>query len=108
MQGQFSRVLRRYRWKELGLLIIPFMIILLGVTQLLLANADPQSSLSIKNLPTIQGLIPAFGLIGGLLLLNIVFSIFFRQADQMLLPLIGLLSGIGVLMATRLGPDVGD
>ncbi len=108
MQGQFSSVLRRYRWKELGLLIIPFMIMILGVTQLLLANADPQSSLSIKNLPTLQGLIPAFGLIGGLLLLNIVFSIFFRSTDQMLLPLVGLLSGIGVLMATRLGPDVGD
>lgn len=33
-------------------------------------------------------------------------SVFFRKADQMLLPLVGLLSGIGVLMATRLGPDL--
>jgi cell division protein FtsW (lipid II flippase) len=33
-------------------------------------------------------------------------SIFFRRADQVLLPLAGLITGIGVLMATRLGPDI--
>ncbi|HEU5229700.1 MAG TPA: FtsW/RodA/SpoVE family cell cycle protein [Ktedonobacteraceae bacterium] len=98
---------RGYRWKELGLLIVPFLILLLAMTQLLLANADPQSSLNVRNLPTIEGLIPVIGLIAALVGMNVLFSIFFRKADQILLPLVGLLSGIGVLMATRLGPDLG-
>ncbi len=98
--------IRSYRWKEFGLLIVPFLILLLAMTQLLLANEDPQSSLNVRNLPAIQGLIPVIGLIAALVGMNILFSIFFRKADQVLLPLVGLLSGIGVLMATRLGPDL--
>src|SRR5712692_651284 len=101
-----ASVFRRYRWKELGLFIIPFTILLLEVTQLFLANEDPKSSLSTQSLPTIHGLIPVFGLIGVLLAVNILLSVFFPKADQVLLPLVGLLSGIGVLMATRLGPDL--
>ncbi len=101
-----ASVFRRYRWKELGLFIIPFTILLLEVTQLFLANEDPKSSLSTQSLPTIHGLIPVFGLIGVLLAVNILLSVLFPKADQVLLPLVGLLSGIGVLMATRLGPDL--
>jgi cell division protein FtsW (lipid II flippase) len=106
MASQSPGVFRRYRWTELGLLVIPFMILLLEMSQLLLANKDQTSSLSTRNLPTIQGLIPALGLIGALVIANIFMSAFFRKADQVLLPLVGLLSGIGVLMATRLGPDL--
>src|SRR5260370_31274083 len=40
--------------------------------------------------------------------IDFVVSIFFPRAVQVLLPLVGLMSGIGVLMAMRLGPDVGD
>nr|BBH92717.1 cell cycle protein [Thermogemmatispora argillosa] len=96
----------RYRWKELGLFIIPFLILLLGMSQLLLANRDQTSSLSTRNLPPIQGLIPILGLIALFLTVNIVLSFFFSRADQMLLPLVGLLSGLGVLMAMRVGPDI--
>src|SRR5215469_1449677 len=99
MVSQSPGVFRQYRWKEFGLFIIPFLVLLLAMTQLLLENADPQSSLSTKNLPTIQGLIPAIGLIAALFSANIIMSIFFRKADQMLLPLVGLLSGLGVIMA---------
>ena len=106
MASRSPSVFRRYRWTELGLFIIPFMILILEMSQLLLANKDQTSSLSTRNLPTIQGLIPALGLIAALLVANVVMSVFFRKADQVLLPLVGLLSGIGVLMATRLGPDL--
>ena len=99
--------LRKYRWKELGLLVIPFIILLLGMTQLLLVDGNA-TTFSVKSLPTLQGLIPILGLIGVLVGTNILFSFFFPKADQFLLPLVGLLSGIGVLMALRLGPDVGD
>src|SRR5258708_16664874 len=59
-------------------------------------------------LPTIRDVIPVLGLIAALDSMNMLLSFFFPKADQVLLPLVGLLSGIGVLMALRLGPDVGD
>lgn len=103
--------IKRYRWQELGLFIIPFMILLLEMTQLLLARSlrtgvVQTSSLTVKNLPTIEGLIPVLGLIAALLGINVLLSFTFPKADQVLLPLVGLLSGIGVLMATRLGPNL--
>ncbi len=108
----FRDALRQYRWKELGLFIIPFIILLLEMTQLLLARLvhsgglNATASLSTKNLPTIEGLIPVLGLIAVLFAINILLSIFFPKADQILLPLVGLLSGIGVLMALRIGPNL--
>lgn len=104
--------IKSYRWKELGLFLVPFIILLLEMTQLLLARLihsgtlNETSALSVKNLPTIEGLIPVIGLIIAMVLANIFLSIFFPKADQMLLPLVGLLSGIGVLMALRTGPDI--
>lgn len=108
----FRDALRQYRWKELGLFVIPFIIFLLEMTQLLLARLvhsgglNATASLSTKNLPTIEGLIPVLGLIVVLFAINILLSIFFPKADQILLPLVGLLSGIGVLMALRIGPNL--
>jgi len=99
--------LRNYRWKELGLFVIPFIILLMGMTQLLLIHGNAKT-FSVKSLPTFQELIPIIGLIAVLMVVNILFSFFFSKADQVLLPMVGLLSGIGVLMALRLGPDVGD
>jgi cell division protein FtsW (lipid II flippase) len=110
--------LQRYRWKELGLFVIPFMILLVGMVQLPLARtyetqldatAKPVP-FSLTILPSISALIPIIGLIAVLVIVNVVFSIFFPKADQILLPLVGLMSGIGVLMATRLQsvPAVGD
>src|SRR5215469_10793054 len=108
--------LRRYRWRELGLFIVPFMILLLEMIQLPLAQLY-QSKIQTNQLkipfttailPTIHDLIPVLGLIAALAVMNMLLSFFFPRADQVLLPLVGLLSGIGVLMALRLGPDVGD
>jgi cell division protein FtsW (lipid II flippase) len=106
MARQLGGAIKRYRWRELSLFILPALIMLLSMTQLLLAGADPQSSLNTKTLPTVEGLIPAIGLIGVFVLANVFLSIFYHQADQMLLPTVGLISGIGVMMATRLGPDL--
>src|SRR5437667_10047456 len=116
-----SGILQRYRWKELGLLIIPFMILMLELVQLPIAqrfqtqitaqtitNSQQPIPLSTAILPSFHDLIPVFGLIVALLLVNLLLSIFFPKSDQLLLPLVGLMSGIGVLMALRLGPDVGD
>lgn len=103
--------IKKYRWQELGLFIIPFIIFLIAMTQLLLARSVraglvPTSSLSTKNLPTIQGLIPVLGIIAIFFGINFLLSFTFPRADQILLPLVGLLSGIGVLMALRIGPNL--
>ncbi|HWS83966.1 MAG TPA: FtsW/RodA/SpoVE family cell cycle protein [Ktedonobacteraceae bacterium] len=100
----------RYRWTELGMFILPIIMLLLEMTQLLLAKLDPASTPDLRKFPIIEGLTPILGLIAALLLAHVVLNIFFRKTDQFLLPLVGLLSGLGVLMATRLGPSfrVGD
>jgi cell division protein FtsW (lipid II flippase) len=107
--AQTANIFRRYRWRELLLLFIPFAILLLEAIQLLLVKqlkTDPAASFSFRTLLTVQALLPMIGLIAALLITNIILSIFFRKADQLVLPLVGLLSGIGVLMATRLGPTL--
>lgn len=110
-------MIKNYRWKELGLFIIPFIILLLIMFQLPLAqyyenqlqtNAQSKVQLTTSILPTIHDLIPILGLIIALFAVHVIISIFFPKTDQILLPLVGLMSGIGVMMATRLGPDVGD
>src|SRR5579863_5499318 len=110
-------MIKNYRWKELGLFIIPFIILLLIMFQLPLAqyyetqlqtNTQHQIPLTLSILPTIHDLIPILGLIIALFAVNVITSFFFPKIDQVLLPLVGLMSGIGVMMATRLGPDVGD
>jgi cell division protein FtsW (lipid II flippase) len=102
-------ILHRYRWREIFLFILPIALMLLAMTQLLLAKSeDVTTTNDIRNLPILQGLIPIFGLIAALMVVHIVLNIFFHKADQMLLPLVGLLGGLGVLMATRLGPAAGD
>ena len=104
-------MIKNYRWKELGLFIIPFIILLLIMFQLPLAqnyetqlqtNTQHQVPLTLTILPTIHDLIPILGLIIALFAFNLLISFFFPKADQILLPLIGLISGIGVMMATRL------
>ena len=104
-------MLKNYRWKELGLFIIPFIILLLIMFQLPLAqyyetqlqtNSQHQIPLTLSILPTIHDLIPILGLIIALFAVNALISFFFPKADQVLLPLVGLMSGIGVMMATRL------
>jgi cell division protein FtsW (lipid II flippase) len=108
MASHSPGVFGRYRWTELGLLIIPFLLLLLATTQLfLVANGVTSNDpLSGQNFPPLERLTPTLGLIGVLLLANVVLSFRFRKADQLLLPLVGLQSGLGVLMATRLGPDL--
>ena len=112
-------MIKNYRWKELGLFIIPFIILLLIMFQLPLAqyyetrlqtNTQSQVPLTLGILPTIHDLIPIIGLIIALFTIHVVISIFFPKTDQVLLPLVGLMSGIGVMMATRLQsvPRVAD
>ncbi len=104
---------RHYRWKELGLLIVPCLILLLEMFQLPLAQyykgsvstGSQQIPLSTQILPTVHDLIPILGLVVAIVVIHIILTIFFPKADQMLFPIVALLSGLGVLLALRTGPD---
>jgi cell division protein FtsW (lipid II flippase) len=105
---------RHYRWRELGLLIVPFIILVLEMFQLPVAQYYKKSvgttsaqhiPFSTGILPTVSDLIPILGLIAVIVVVHILLNIFFPRADQMLFPIVTLLSGLGVLMALRNGPD---
>ncbi|GCE20226.1 FtsW/RodA/SpoVE family cell cycle protein [Dictyobacter kobayashii] len=108
MAQRTTGAFRQYRWKELGLLLLPGVILLLLMTQLLVIKYgnDTTTLNNLKNLPILDGLIPILGFIAAVLVVHFVLNIFFRKADQVLLPLVALLSGLGVVMMTRLGPDI--
>jgi cell division protein FtsW (lipid II flippase) len=101
--------LRSYRWQEISLFVLPIALMLLAMTQLLLVilvvKNEPNAKVDLQHVPILQGLTPIFGFIAALVVVHILLSIRFRKADQMILPLVGLLSGLGVLIATRLGPS---
>ena len=69
MASQSQNILKRYRWKELGLFIIPFMLMLLGMIQLPLAQYYETQLDSNKQpvpftrdiLPSVHALIPVLG-----------------------------------------------
>src|SRR5712664_19549 len=96
---------RRFRWRERLLLLIPLTFLLLEMFQLPMAryykaNIDisrKQDLLSL--LPNVHELIPIIGFIIAVVVVHIVLTIFFPKSDQMLFPIVVLLSGFGVLLA---------
>ncbi|HEY0756678.1 MAG TPA: FtsW/RodA/SpoVE family cell cycle protein [Ktedonobacteraceae bacterium] len=107
--SEFGR--RRFRWRERLLLIIPFIFLLLEMFQLPLAQyykanitASRQQDI-FSLLPTWHDLVPILGFMAAVVVVHIVLTIFFPKSDQMLFPMVALLSGLGVLLALRTGPD---
>lgn len=103
---------RHYRWREMSLLILPFMVLLLEMFQLPLADQYKENIATgtekllfgIHSFPTADDIIPIIGLIAAVVAVHILLTIFFPKADQMLFPIVTLVSGLGVLLATRTGP----
>jgi cell division protein FtsW (lipid II flippase) len=95
----------RYRWTELWLLLLPAGFMLLGLLELEVVNALQQGR---EFTNRIDIYIPAFGLIAALGLVHLLLNIYAPDADQTLLPIAGMLSSIGVLMAIRLGRTLGQ
>ena len=102
----FSQIRPRFRRRELGLLVLVALALYagsvsLGATQRL-AAARLAGDVSHVNmlLPANAGIIAAY--IGALIAAHIVFVIAGRRTDQILLPTIGLLGGIGLLLMERL------
>jgi cell division protein FtsW (lipid II flippase) len=88
------------------LLLLPATFMVLGLVELLLLKSQPQV-VTQKTLPPLDALVPALGLIAALAGAHLLLCILAPDADQTLLPIAGTLSSIGVLMALRLGPDLG-
>ena len=99
--------IKRYRWSEFLLLILPSAFILLGMLQLtFVRNSGQLKTITPDNLPTLDALGPNLLLIVALLAAHVVLSWLIPDADQTILPISGMLSAMGVLMATRLGPNL--
>ncbi len=97
----------KYRWTEMYLLLLPTGFLILGWVELLLVSNRPDI-VSRQTLPGWEALVPALGLIAALAGTHLLLCIIAPDADQTLLPIVGTLASIGVLMATRLGPAVGQ
>jgi cell division protein FtsW (lipid II flippase) len=102
----FSHVRPRFRRRELGLLAIVALALYVGSVSLgatqRLAAARLVGDASHVNmlLPANAGILVAY--IGSLLAAHVVLVIAGRRTDQILLPTIGLLGGIGLLLMERL------
>jgi cell division protein FtsW (lipid II flippase) len=100
--------IRRYRWSELFLLILPASFTLLGLIQLQYIAGHNHSKIpeqiNVNNLPAVDVFAPQLLLIVALVAAHVAISWLAPNADRTLLPIVGMLSAMGVLMATRLGP----
>ncbi|MBF6589509.1 MAG: FtsW/RodA/SpoVE family cell cycle protein [Ktedonobacterales bacterium] len=100
---------RQFRWSEMWLLTLPALFLLIGLLDLLIVqNPGVATALTQKSLPPLLAFTPALGLIAALAGTHVVLNLIAPDADQTLLPIAGTLSSIGVIMALRLGPDVGQ
>jgi cell division protein FtsW (lipid II flippase) len=87
-----------WRWLELGLLVAAIAPILCGTLVLSLIWERPLSDGRFQ---------PIYGFVSVLVLCHVLLSVFRSRSDQVLLPLTGALTGIGMLMVTRLVPILG-
>jgi cell division protein FtsW (lipid II flippase) len=100
------RIRPRFRGRELGLLGVVAIGLLIGslslgaTEQLKAAIADGQASPGNLLVPAEPGLLVIY--VGALFLVHLVLVIAGRRTDQILLPAVGLLGGIGLLLMERL------
>ncbi|HET9111074.1 MAG TPA: FtsW/RodA/SpoVE family cell cycle protein [Ktedonobacterales bacterium] len=103
--ARVASVERNYRWTELWLLLFPALFMLLGLITLLLVSGQ-HIDIAAKQLPPLDAFIPVIGLLLALLGAHVALIFVAPDSDETLLPIAGLLSSIGVLMALRLGRDL--
>ncbi|MDE3230929.1 MAG: hypothetical protein KGO05_13705, partial [Chloroflexota bacterium] len=91
---------RRANWRgtELWLMLFPALFLLFGLTILLIVNGQ-HIDLAAKTLPPAQAFLPVIGLMLALLGAHFALVFIAPDADQTLLPIAGMLSAVGVLMA---------
>jgi len=89
---------RAWRWRELGLLPLAGLPCVVGAIVLALVWERPLGD---------ARFLPIYAFLGLLLVSHVTLSIFRSRSDQLLLPLVGALAGIGMLSVTRLVPILG-
>lgn len=95
MQNAAFRIWRRLRLVELGLLLFPPLLTVVGLASLGLVQTGETGGDALR---------PAATLAASLLVAHIVFIWRLHRADQVLLPVVALLSGLGLVMVHRLAP----
>ncbi len=104
------RIRPRFRGRELGLLLLVALGLFLGslslgaTEQLRAAIADGESSAGNLLVLADAGILVVY--LGALFLVHLVFVVAGRRTDQILLPAVGLLGGIGLLLMERLPQDL--
>ena len=104
------RIRPRFRGRELGLLLVVGVGLFIGslslgaTEQLKAAIADGKTSPGNLLVPASPGLLAVY--LGALLLVHATFVMSGRRTDQVLLPAVGLLGGIGLLLMERLPQDL--
>ena len=93
-----DRVRRGWRWRELGLMLLAALPPLAGVLVLSLVWGRPLGDARFQ---------PIYGLLGVLLLCHVLLSAFRCRGDELLLPLVAGLAGVGLVLVTRLVPALG-
>ena len=88
----------RWRWRELALLVCAMLPCLCGVVVLSLIWERPLDDARFR---------PVYGLVVVLLAAHGALSVCRSRGDQLLLPISGALAGVGLLLVTRLVPDLG-
>jgi cell division protein FtsW (lipid II flippase) len=86
-----------WRWTELSLLILPFGFMFMGLALLSMTGID---------LVDEQNLRAAIGITGLLLVGHVVLAWRSRGSDQLLYPMTAMLVAIGLIMVSRLAPDL--
>jgi cell division protein FtsW (lipid II flippase) len=97
---------RRYRWTEMGLLLLPAAFLVLALLELELTQ-NASTALTRNTLPPVDTFTPAIGLIIALAVTHVLLNLFAPDSDQTLLPIAGMLASIGVIMALRIGAAPG-
>lgn len=84
---------RSFRWTELSLLVLPALFLALGLAMLGLGRPDALAGGEAR---------AAAALLGVLLVVHLILVWRLPHADQLLLPIVGMLSVTGIVMAARL------
>lgn len=86
-----------WRWTELSLLVLPLAFLFLGLALLSMTRIELIQEQHVRAALAITGLI---------MLGHVLLAWRSRQSDQMLFPIVAMLTAIGLIMVSRLAPDL--
>src|SRR5919199_6439110 len=89
--------MRRFRFTEFQLLVVPSLLTVVGLLTIFLARTGSTTW-------TWSDIWISLAYVGLILIMSIIFSLRGFQGDEVLFPIVATLSGVGLLVIQRLGP----